>query len=278
MGKNLVWLALSGGEVTLVKYMDTLLLEGKKKCKNLRVISFTTNGLIPKKAISLAKKIQEIGYEPIVTISLDGDEELHDRVRGVKGNYKKCISLFNSLKKMGVNVNYGITVNGENKEYIYKNYYSMRHSMKAITFVHDGGIYKKTNDTNVKNIIDSMKYICKKYSIDTISEIIEFIHIKVSVFYLNANQSTNLIPCEVINSSVHIMEDGEVRPCMYLESLGNIKENDIREMIFSEKANNIKKQIKEDKCPHCWMNCYSPYSIMQHPIKSIRYLFKSIKQ
>ena len=30
-----------------------------------------------------------------------------------------------------------------------------------------------------------------------------------------------------------------------------------------------KKIIKENNCPKCWMNCYSPHSIMQNPIQSL---------
>ncbi len=275
MGSSLVWLALSGGEITLVKYIETMLLEAKKRCENLRIVSFTTNGLIPERVIGLAEKIKLSGFEPMVTISLDGDQELHDRVRGAKGNYKKCIALYDDLKRLGINVNYGITLNGENKDFVYDQYYQMRHSIKAVTFVHDGGIYKKSNKTNLKNTLDSMKHIFKKYSIDTLAEIIEYIHIKISIFYLAGNMKSNLIPCEVLNASIHVMPDGGIHPCMYLEEMGNIKGDEIKDVLFNETAKNMRNRIKEDKCPHCWMNCYSPYSIMLHPFKSIGYLFKS---
>ena len=34
----------------------------------------------------------------MVTVSLDGDKDIHDTVRGVKGNYDKCIKVYNLLK------------------------------------------------------------------------------------------------------------------------------------------------------------------------------------
>ncbi len=61
MGSSLVWLALSGGEVTLVKYIDSMIIEARKRCKNLKIISFTTNALLPKKVVWLAEKIIENG-------------------------------------------------------------------------------------------------------------------------------------------------------------------------------------------------------------------------
>jgi len=272
MGSSLVWLALSGGEVTLVKYLDEMLSEAKKRCKNLKIITFTTNALLPKKVVELTEQVKKNGFDLMVTISLDGDEEVHDKVRGVKGNYKKCIELYDTLKAKGVNVNFGITVGDTNESYIRNEYQKMKHSIKAITFVHDGGIYLKNNLVNTFSILDSMRHIVKQYSIDSISEIVEFIHIKISTHFIDKNKTTNILPCEVINTSIHIMEDGAVRPCMFMAEMGNIKSDNINDIVFSNLADDLKKQIKKDKCPHCWMNCYSPYSIMQHPFKSIKYL------
>jgi MoaA/NifB/PqqE/SkfB family radical SAM enzyme len=272
MGPSLAWLALSGGEVTLVKYLDSMLFEAKKRCKNLRIVTFTTNALLPKKVIELSEQVKKNGFDLMVTISLDGDEELHDKVRGVPGNYKKCMELYDSLKSMGVNVNFGITVGDVNESYIRNEYHKMKHSIKAITFVHDGGIYLKNNLVNAFSVLDSMRHIVKQYSIDSISEIVEFIHIKISTHFIDKNKTTNILPCEVINTSIHIMEDGAVRPCMFMKEMGNIKSDNISDIVFSNLANDLKEQIKNDHCPHCWMNCYSPYSIMQHPFKSVKYL------
>ena len=169
MGPSLAWLALSGGEVTLVKYLDSMLFEAKKRCKNLRIVTFTTNALLPKKVIELSEQVKKNGFDLMVTISLDGDEELHDKVRGVPGNYKKCMELYDSLKSMGVNVNFGITVGDVNESYIRNEYHKMKHSIKAITFVHDGGIYLKNNLVNAFSVLDSMRHIVKQYSIDGIS-------------------------------------------------------------------------------------------------------------
>ena len=56
---------------------------------------------------------------------------------------------------------------------------------------------------------------------------------------------------------------------MFMPALGNIKRDNIVEIYNTEAANTMRKDIKEDKCPHCWMNCYSVHSIMQHPVKSL---------
>ena len=59
------------------------------------------------------------------------------------------------------------------------------------------------------------------------------------------------------------MPSGDVKPCMFMNSLGNIKQK-ICQYLSKEKTNLIRKEIQENKCPKCWMNCYSPHSIMQN--------------
>ena len=56
---------------------------------------------------------------------------------------------------------------------------------------------------------------------------------------------------------------------MFMNSLGNIRTNKFDEIYLSSKTNQIRESIKKNECPKCWMNCYSPHSIMQNPIKSI---------
>ena len=71
------------------------------------------------------------------------------------------------------------------------------------------------------------------------------------------------------------MPNGDVKPCMFMDSLGNIRSKNLDHIINNENTQIVKNQIKKNNCPKCWMNCYSPHSIMQHPVKSIyNYLLK----
>lgn len=272
MGDNLVWLALSGGEVTLFSHFKEMIKETKRKCKKLRIVSFTTNGLNPDKALEFAKFVKDNNFDVIVSISLDGAEELHDQLRGVKGNYKKCMLLYEMLQRESIPVHFGITIGEKNVSFIQKEYSKRKHEIKAVTFVHSGGIYNKENNENMERIINGLNYINKFYSIDHVSEIIEKIHIKTAIRFIQGGMRENIIPCEVLNTSIHIMPDGGIYPCMYLEKIGDIRNDKVSELMKSKFIDSIKSDIRDNKCPHCWMNCYSPFSIMQHPFKSLRIL------
>jgi MoaA/NifB/PqqE/SkfB family radical SAM enzyme len=266
---SLIWLSLSGGEVTLVNYYYDLIDQAVAKCKNLKILAFTTNALSPDKALKYAKYAKDKGLDVLITISLDGDEATHDQLRGIKGNYHKCEKLFSALKKENINVTYGITVSDQNKNFIENKYAIYREKIRAVTFVHSEGIYKIKNELSDLALLTSMKVIYKNYFIKNIQEIIEKIHIKVSIMFLGKNRTKNIIPCEVLNTSAHIMPSGEVKPCMFMSSLGNIKSEGFLEIYQSDKTNKVREEIKKNNCPKCWMNCYSPHSIMQNPVKSL---------
>lgn len=267
---DLYWLSFSGGEVTLIKYFHEMIDYFKSEYKNLKIIAFTTNALIPNRVIKFAKYIKDSGFDPLITISLDGDEKIHDEVRGVKGNYNKCIYTYEKLKEIGIKCHFGITVSESNNNFIKNNQTQFKEKIKAVTFVHSEGIYNKKNDYDKDlQILDSLKIIYKNFRINKIYEIIEKIHIKISIIFLEKKRNSNIIPCDVLNSSVHIMPNGDVKPCMFMNKVGNIKEDKLGDILLSEKSINAKNEIKNNNCPKCWMNCYSPHSIMQHPFKSI---------
>lgn len=267
--KDIYWLSLSGGEVTLVKYYFELIDRLKKKLPNLKIVAFTTNCLTPNRVVKYAKYIKDNDLDPLITLSLDGDEKLHDEVRGVKGNYKKCLETYEMLKNEKILCHYGITLSNKNYEFVKNDYHNYKDTMKAVTFIHSEGIYNKENSyEDDEKIIKSLKIIDKNFKVNKLYEIIEKIHIKLSIKFLEQKREKNIIPCDVLNSSIHIMQDGAVKPCMFMEEIGNIKENNMLSFLKKDSTLEIKKKIKKDQCPKCWMNCYSPHSIVQSPIKS----------
>ncbi len=274
--KNLLWLALSGGEVTLVKYFYEMIDMAKKNCPNLKIIAFTTNGLLINRTIKYAQYVKDKGFDVLITISLDGDEQLHDKLRGIPGNYNKCFELYKKLRDLGINCHFGLTASASNFNFIERKFFDYRNKIRAITFVHSEGIYNKKNENEDEVLLNSFKIINKNYIIKNIQEIIEKIHIKISYFFLKNKRKKNIIPCDVLDSSVHIMPNGDLKPCMFMDSLGNLRNTNLNKIISSDNYKKTREQIKRDKCPKCWMNCYSVHSIMQHPFKSFLYLFKRI--
>ncbi|MBN2443856.1 MAG: SPASM domain-containing protein, partial [Spirochaetales bacterium] len=245
-------------------------------CPNLKIITFTTNGLIPEKALEYALFTHRLGFDVFITVSLDGNKEVHDRLRGVKGNYESAQKTYNLLKKNQIPCYFGLNVSDQNSTFIHRHYNAYNREIKAITFVHSKGIYNKNNKPDYNVIFKALVHIFKNFNSNHVAEIIEKIHIKVALHFIKQKLRKNILPCEVINTSLHMMADGTIKPCMYLPSLGNIKNNTIIDILKSSRTKELKYIIKQGQCSHCWINCYSPHTIMQHPLKSLYYLFKRV--
>jgi MoaA/NifB/PqqE/SkfB family radical SAM enzyme len=274
---ELIWLALSGGEITISEHITELILLAKKHCPSLSFITFTTNGLLPKKVLEIALFIKDLNLDCFVTISLDGDEKTHDQLRGIPGNFNKVMQTQDLLKKAGIKTYLGITLNEENNDFIKNHYQQYKHDLKSITFVHSEGIYNVKNKKDDLIIIDSLKHIYKNFKISGMADIIEKIYLKLGIIFLLRNRKENIIPCDAGSSSLHISPRGEVSPCMFLPESGNIKSTSLENILQSKTFHEHKRRARQAECSKCWLNCYAPHSIMKSPLKSIFNSFKSWK-
>ena len=281
MDGHLLWLALTGGEVTSYNHFPEIIQLIKKYSPKLRILTFTTNGLLPQRILDYALLMKnELDCDIFITISLDGDEEIHDKLRGIKGNYAKCIQTYDLLQSNNIPCHFGITVSEGNHSFILNSYKKYRDKIKAVTIFHTGGIFLTGSDTNNqqadKKIAESLKEIYRLYKITSLGELLIKLYLKLGISFLQKGRATNIIPCDVGLSSAHLMASGSLLPCMYLPPIKAIGDGFELSDYHSPAALAAIEEIKRDKCPHCWMSCYGPHNMMQAPIKSLSVLMKSV--
>lgn len=267
--KDLYWLSLSGGELTLDNNIYEVIKLAHRYCKNLKIITFTTNGLLPERALSIAECIRKYGFDHFITISLDGDEKLHDKIRGISGNYEKAFKTMNLLQSHGFNSHFGITLSDENYDFVKDQYEIYSDSIKAVTFVNSGGIYNTENSINREKLMSSLRVILKKYKISSLGDFWEMLYLRLALKFVQKGQRKNIIPCSTGLSSLHISPYGEIGPCMYLDSYSNIKDPDYLDVILDKGNTTNRMKPYLGKCQKCWMNCYAPHSMMLSPFKTL---------
>jgi len=94
------WVDLTGGEIFLRNDLTEITASIIKNCQNLTLLHYATNGLLVEKIVEDTRQV--INQKPnllLITISLDGPPKLHNRLRGIEGNWKKAIRTFQELKK-----------------------------------------------------------------------------------------------------------------------------------------------------------------------------------
>lgn len=270
LNNDLIWISFTGGEPTLKpELVIEVIKQSKKICPKLSIVAFTTNGLLPEKALQIADTIKGLSLDCIVTISLDGDEQVHDNIRGIKGNYKLAHETMSILKHNGIVAHFGLTISKYNHDYIKNEYAHAAKNIKAITSTHMSGIYNINGDIDSSRMVESLEKVTSFYKIEKLHELIEFIYLKIAKKFYIHGAKKNIIPCSSLTSSIDILANGDVVPCMFLKKIATAHSFKISDLTTEEGLVAI-ENIKKNQCPKCWMNCYAPHSIMHSPLKAIK--------
>jgi len=99
----------SGGEPTVRSDLLKIFLAEHEALPNA-TLQFSTNALLPDKALTIIKELCSRGIKLEVGISLDGIGEAHDKIRGVKGNFDKSDYLAKKLAEMKITFSLGATL------------------------------------------------------------------------------------------------------------------------------------------------------------------------
>lgn len=106
--KGISQLIISGGEPLLHPDIEEIIKYASKYPINLTIL---TNGTTSK-ALELADLIKKNDIK--VKVSILGTEEVHDKIVGVKGSFRKLINTCKLYKKIGIDFELGYTINSLN--------------------------------------------------------------------------------------------------------------------------------------------------------------------
>ena len=110
--RDFSWIDLTGGEIFLRDDCVEIARAAIEQCRDLCLLHFPTNGLLTDRIVSGVRRILELGPPRlIITVSVDGDEELNDTIRGVPGGWRRQIATFKALRALrGVQTVLGMTL------------------------------------------------------------------------------------------------------------------------------------------------------------------------
>ncbi len=283
------WVRLTGGEPWLREDIVEIARAFKENSKNLYMLTMAVNSLVNKeKVINGVKQILELDIPQVsITVSLDGYKELHDRIRGISGNYNRAIENFKALtelKKQYPNLYlvFGYTMSSYNEGQFEKTYQEVKKEIQGIRYndfhlnmAHSSANYYQNSEMHElkpgKVYPDEVKQILKQREFEIgITHTIENIYIKKSLEYYETGQTP--MDCKSLNASVFLDPYGFVYPCtMWYRQLTNIRniDFDLRNMWGKDETNQYRKDIKEKKCPNCWTPCEAHQTIVGNMVHAI---------
>lgn len=274
-GHRLFWLNLSGGEPTdhrdLIKVIEIFIAN----CPNLTFINFTSNALNPDELNRIIAHLENRKKFIIgINISLDGPENMHDHLRGVKGNYSLAIKAIKRLSETrNIVWKASMTLFAENQNLINETYNSIKQHIPNFKIKHfhlnysfvSGHYYqnKKSIDVLQPEKLELPKRF-NRWRL-TPTGIIESLYLRKLKQFIIIKKTP--ISCSALKHNIHIDDAGYLFPCtIWDKPLGNIKDYqyDLNQLMQNSLVKETLQEINLRKCPNCWSPCEAYPSIINH--------------
>lgn len=245
-------LSFTGGEPFLREDFLDLLEIVSANIPTIAVCILSNGTLI---TLEIAKKLANLKIER-VQISLDGDEEIHDSIRG-RGAFKKALNGIKNLTENGIEVSVSFTAHKQNYK-LFKKVVKIAKENKARMVWTDrlipqgSGAELLLMDENETKDYVQMIADCKCAE-ETCA----------GPFKVGAHRALQFIgvhndiyKCSAGKSGLCLMHNGDVYPCRRLPiKAGNIREKSLKEIFFeNEILNSLRTSRMPKDCENCRYN------------------------
>lgn len=282
------WIELTGGEPFLRSDIVEVAKAFKENCRDLYLLTMPTNSLCNIATVEARlRQILSLGIPRIViTVSLDGHRELHDKIRGVPGNYDKAMEVFALVRKLkaeyrNVDAVFGYTMSKFNQGQFEQTFNSVRQSFPGITYndfhinlAQTSEIYYKNEAMDIRPDGESAAKEIEGFlsrrgaSVDPMI-IIENAFLKRLAVFARTRRSP--MKCRSLEASLFMDGWGNVYPSiMWNKKVGNVRETDLslEPILGGAAALEVEREIKEGKEPSEWTSCEA-YQVLTGSITSL---------
>lgn len=275
--KEIIWqaaqagaeiLEISGGEPMMRKDIyEIIAFAASLKLKVMMV----SNGVLI--GPSEAQKLLEAGVS-LIPMSLEGPEELNDKIRG-KGNFKKTLSaiksfLANSTKIPELQVSAGITLSRHNYKIVrtFSKYLLEDVGVHCITInPFTGTMMSQENfkarkdefiipEELIPDLIFEMEQLAQ-YSESRPGKLPSPRYIRRIPEYFDGNKILPSGGCGMPLTFIGISPRGLVFPCWHGPVIGDLKQSVLSEILASTARKEYVEKALSGDCPGCLSSCYS---------------------
>jgi MoaA/NifB/PqqE/SkfB family radical SAM enzyme len=275
------WINLTGGELFLREDHLELILGIAKQCRNLYLLNFPTNGFLTETIVGSVRAILARTSIPrlMVSVSLDGPPELHDRIRNLPGSWQRAMATFQQLRELRsrrFSVFLGFTIQsatlhafddmmsaaqsciGElsvddvhlNVAHVSGHYYANSGFSGIPDPEETGRLLDRIHAGQSSRLLDPVAFLERRYR-------------RIARAY----RRTGFAPltCQAAAASCFIDPEGNVAPCSgYAAPIGSLRENDydLYRLWRSSVRRAVRATILDGSCPGCWTPCEAYQTIL----------------
>jgi radical SAM protein with 4Fe4S-binding SPASM domain len=282
---NFSWIDLTGGEIFLRKDISEIVKIILRRCRNLKILHFPTNGQFTAQALDLVSIINNGGkVKPVVSVSIEGEEGISDEIRG-EGTWGRALQSYDLLKRSKVGyVSLGITLSKHNAallnigklvDSINRRSEYFKEDDLHYNLAHYSSHYYNNNSDSVLDdplIIEGVKReisgrISERFSIRRFLE-------RNYLYFMSDYAALRkvLLPCQAMSASCFLDPYGDIYPCSIfskkLKNIGDIS-YDLSSYWKSPEAKEAFEGIKSGICPGCWSPCEAYQAILGNLRKTL---------
>ncbi len=211
-----------------------------------------------------------------IGLSLDGIGEMHDKIRGVAGNFKKFLETYQGLVELkkryprlrlricSVILNVNVNQIPEMIKYVKENLPMINyHGLELLRGDYDRGKVKAVSPAEFEKIIEIIEQENKNernFYKRVTSPIIQRLFLDI------LKKKKQLIPCRILSFYPVIDASGNVYPCEQRKKIANLRDfdYDLNKIWQSEKARRIRESIRKKGC-YCTHSAYQAPNVYLSP-------------
>jgi radical SAM protein with 4Fe4S-binding SPASM domain len=281
--RHFSWADLTGGEIFLRDDINEIFDAVAATWRELAVLHFPTNGFLTAKIVSGAARLVRRGIpRVIITVSLDGDEQVNDEVRGIKGGFDRQMETFAALHRTpGIQTVLGMTLSRYNAGQVERTFEACQRRYPLLTWSDFHVNLAQVSEHYYGNAADAPmlapretalreleRYRRRRPGLPSLSGWIERSYLARLERFLE----TGVTPmrCHALRSSCFIDPWGTVFPCIsYTRPMGRLRDTDMRldPVWLAPNTSTVQQEIWQGECPQCWTACEAYQSILGNIVR-----------
>jgi Fe-coproporphyrin III synthase len=266
------WVHLTGGELFMRRDLEDVVDAIVDSDRGLYLLNFPTTGWFGDRTVSLAERILRRGIGRLmVTISIDGPSEIHDRMRGLPGSWGRAIDTYKRLRaitRSNYQVVLGMTLLRSNANLIDATIDAVRGEVpdfqarelhlnighESAHYFGNVGALDQSQRSTVASAVDAYR---KAHG--SLGHPVRFLEDRYQALvgaYYESGKSP--LPCTAMASSCFIDAYWNLFPCsIWSESVGNLRANgfDLRQLWSAPRGRELRQAVVDERCPQCWTPC-----------------------
>ena len=281
LGPDLLWLTMTGGEPTLKLHLAETVNDVHDACPNLDFITVNTNALVPRQTVKVMRRIAEHcrRAEVLVVLSLDGVGAVHDRIRGVEGNFeavmetrRQILELQRELPHLALCIQ--STVSEHNLDHMDELMAFCRSNgdEHLLTFAQEAELYRNYGDgrdvTVSRDVLGAIEALARAYRPRRARDLVQWAHLRLLRHHTATRRAP--VPCSAGSSTLTLGPRGEVSGCLFLDNpMGRAQDHqhDLRRVLASDRGRAVQAACRS--CHQCWTNCESFTSMLASPVTTL---------